>query len=65
MTNASTSSAPEEQTVTHFRNRGPHFELMHQTLGGIFDPAARKSQTPIERIAFDRGLQFGLCVDGA
>jgi hypothetical protein len=34
----------------HFGNRGPHFELMGQTLGGIFAFLLRQeSQTPIER----------------
>jgi hypothetical protein len=41
---------PEEQTVVHVRNRAPHFELMGQTLGGIFAFLLRQeSQTPIER----------------
>src|SRR6266498_4069896 len=41
---------PEEQTVVHVRNRVRHFELMGQTLGGIFVFLLRQaSQTPIER----------------
>jgi hypothetical protein len=55
---------PEEQTVVHVRNRAPHFELMGQTLGGIFVFLLRQEFSDPDRArAFGRGfVQSGFCI---
>src|SRR5262245_61120110 len=66
MTDAPPSSRLRRAKLSSVRNRTSHFELIGQTLGGIFATLPPESLRPRSSARVRSGfVQLGFCVDGA